>query len=47
LSNETWDLIKESRKVVDDLVQEKVSIYGINNGFGKFANTVIPDHQLE
>lgn len=33
--------------MVDDLISERKSIYGINTGFGKFASTVIPDDQLE
>lgn len=47
LSEATWQLIRDSRKVVEDLITGKSSIYGINTGFGKFANTVIPGDQLE
>lgn len=47
LTKETWDLIKQSRQVVNDLISEHKCIYGINTGFGKFASTVIPDDQLE
>ena len=47
LTKETWELIKQSRQVVNDLISEHKCIYGINTGFGKFASTVIPDDQLE
>ena len=47
LENQTYDLIGESRKIVDELIAGKSSIYGINTGFGKFATTVIPGDQLE
>ena len=47
MSEETWNLIKASRKVVNDIIDEKQCIYGINTGFGKFATTVIPENQLE
>ena len=47
MSDETWNLIKASRKVVNDIIDEKQCIYGINTGFGKFATTVIPENQLE
>ena len=47
LKPETWELLRQTRQVVDDLVDQKKSIYGINTGFGKFANTVIPEDKLE
>lgn len=47
LTEQTWNLIKTSRQVVNDLISEHKCIYGINTGFGKFASTVIPDTQLE
>lgn len=46
LSNKTLDIIRESRKVVDDIAHESI-VYGVNTGFGKFATTTIPDSQLE
>ena len=47
LSEETYTLIRDSRKVVEDLMEGNSSIYGINTGFGKFATTIIPGDQLE
>ncbi|CAF0940234.1 unnamed protein product [Brachionus calyciflorus] len=47
IADETWQLVRESRQVVDDFVAGKSCIYGINTGFGKFASTVIPSDQLE
>ena len=40
-------MIKNTRQVVNDLIQGKACVYGINTGFGKFASTVIADDQLE
>ena len=47
LSEDTWDLIGESRQVVKDLVCKGKCIYGINTGFGQFATVVIAPDQLE
>jgi histidine ammonia-lyase len=47
LKEETWDIIKQSRKVVDDLLESKKTVYGINTGFGKFATVKIPTDSLE
>lgn len=35
--------IKESRKVVDEFVQNEETIYGITTGFGKFSDVVISE----
>ena len=41
LSEESRKKILESRKVVDELVAEKKTVYGITTGFGKFSDVVI------
>ena len=41
LSEESRNKILESRKVVDELVAEKKTVYGITTGFGKFSDVVI------
>ncbi|CAF1206768.1 unnamed protein product [Rotaria sordida] len=46
LSPETWDLIRRGREIIEDIICQKKVVYGINTGFGSFAETVIPDHQL-
>ncbi len=40
-------LVAENRAVVDRIVAEGSTVYGINTGFGQFATVVIPPDQLE
>jgi len=40
-------LIKDTRSIVSDKINNGCTVYGINTGFGKFANTEIRDDQLE
>ena len=40
-SDETVEKIKKSRKVIDDIVESGKVVYGVNTGFGKFADVVI------
>lgn len=46
LNEEAWDAVRASRKVVDTIIEEGRTVYGINTGFGLLANTSIPDDQL-
>ena len=46
LDESAWDKIKQSRKVVDNIIEEGKTVYGINTGFGLLAQTSIPDDQL-
>jgi histidine ammonia-lyase len=39
--------VAENRSVVDRIVAEGRTVYGINTGFGQFATVVIPPDQLE
>ncbi|MGI6628037.1 MAG: histidine ammonia-lyase [Bacillota bacterium] len=38
---DTWDKMQDSRQIVDDIVSKKERVYGINTGFGKFADVAI------
>ena len=38
--------VAENRKVIDRILVEGRTVYGINTGFGQFATVVIPPHQL-
>lgn len=40
-------LVAENRAVVDRIVAEGRTVYGINTGFGQFATVVIPPDQLQ
>ncbi|HEX7552421.1 MAG TPA: aromatic amino acid lyase, partial [Geothrix sp.] len=40
-------LVVENRKVVDRIVAEGRTVYGINTGFGQFATVVIAPDQLQ
>lgn len=42
LSDQAKENVKRSRKVVDDIIEEKKVVYGVTTGFGSFCNTVIP-----
>jgi histidine ammonia-lyase len=39
--------VKENRGVIDRILKEGRTVYGINTGFGQFATVVIPPDQLE
>lgn len=43
LSDDMIQSIKKSRQTVEDVLNEKRTIYGINTGFGKFSDVVIDD----
>ncbi|MDR1966353.1 MAG: histidine ammonia-lyase [Synergistaceae bacterium] len=46
LDDEARKRVEESRRVVDSLVSEGRPMYGINTGFGRFADVAIPEHEL-
>jgi len=46
LSQEAWQRVEQGRKVVEDLVSSKRVAYGINTGFGNFANVIISPEKL-
>ncbi|CAF1208876.1 unnamed protein product [Rotaria sordida] len=46
LPDETWNLIHKARKVINDIVDNKKVVYGVNTGFGSFASTIISNEKL-
>lgn len=42
-----FDVINQSAKVVQTVIDEKRTVYGINTGFGLLASTSIPDDKLQ
>ncbi|HTA42080.1 MAG TPA: histidine ammonia-lyase [Bryobacteraceae bacterium] len=47
LSDSARDRILASRAVVDKLIREKTTVYGVNTGFGKLADVHIDEGELE
>lgn len=47
LTKESEERVTKSRKMVDDIVKENRTVYGITTGFGKFARTVIDKDKIE
>ncbi|EKG04344.1 histidine ammonia-lyase, putative [Trypanosoma cruzi] len=47
ISDEAVARITAARAVIDKIVNDRQTVYGINTGFGKFESTIIPPHQLE
>ena len=41
-----WDAVRRARAVVDDVVARGQVVYGVNTGFGDFAEIVIPPVRL-
>jgi len=48
LSPKCWDQVRKSRAVIDDMVKDGDRVvYGVNTGFGNFANKVIAKEDLK
>lgn len=47
LSESAVTKIQQSRAVVENIIQEKKTIYGVNTGFGKFSDITIPDDKID
>ena len=47
LTKESEEKVSKSRALIDDIVKESKTVYGITTGFGKFARTVIEKKKLE
>ncbi|MET3293193.1 UNVERIFIED_CONTAM: histidine ammonia-lyase [Brevibacillus sp. OAP136] len=47
ISEQAWENVKKSRKVVEENVQRGNVIYGITTGFGKFSDMVISSSDTE
>jgi histidine ammonia-lyase len=43
---QAWQAVKQGRQIVEDVMERKEVAYGINTGFGNFANVVIPEDKL-
>jgi histidine ammonia-lyase len=41
-----WDAVRRARRVVDEVVARGQVVYGVNTGFGNFAEIVIPPARL-
>ncbi len=41
IKDEAKERIKKSRKIIDDIVENQKTIYGVTTGFGKFADVAI------
>jgi histidine ammonia-lyase len=46
LDEEARERVVASRRVVDSLLDERRPMYGINTGFGRFADVAIPEDEL-
>lgn len=47
LSEEAWANVKKSRQVIDKVLAEGRTVYGINTGFGKFCRVLISPDKLQ
>ena len=47
LTNESEARVIKARKMVDDIVSQNKTVYGITTGFGKFARTVIDRPKIQ
>ena len=47
MTKESEEKVSKSRELIDNLVKENKTVYGITTGFGKFARTVIEKKKLE
>ena len=47
ITQDSWDRIINSRKVVEDILKSGEVVYGINTGFGSLVNTTIDSEKLQ
>ncbi len=47
LSDVAIDKIQQSRAVIEKIIREKKTIYGVNTGFGKFSDITIADDKID
>ena len=47
LADSAWPRIERSRQIVEAALASGDAIYGVNTGFGKLAQTRIPDSELK
>lgn len=46
-TNEAWERIRKSRKVIENILEKGETVYGINTGFGNFSDVSISQEKLE
>ncbi|CAG5110526.1 Oidioi.mRNA.OKI2018_I69.chr2.g4919.t1.cds [Oikopleura dioica] len=46
LSESAWEAVRSARKVIDKVLDEKRTVYGINTGFGKFCRVLVEPERL-
>ncbi len=47
LSKDAIEKVKNSRKIVDELIEEERAVYGITTGFGKFSDVTITKEETK
>ena len=47
ISSGAWPTVERSRALIEQALSSGVAIYGVNTGFGRLAQTRIPDDQLK
>jgi len=47
LSQKAKENIRQSRQVLEQIIKEKKTIYGVTTGFGAFGNVSIPSHSIK
>ena len=47
ITQDSWDRIINSRKVVESILKSGEVVYGINTGFGSLVNTTIDSEKLQ
>jgi histidine ammonia-lyase len=46
LDNDAWKRVQECRDVIEEIITSKKVVYGVNTGFGNFANVTIDPKML-
>lgn len=46
ITEPVWDRIRSARRVIEDIVESGRTVYGINTGFGRLADVLIPPERL-
>lgn len=46
LSEEAWNAVHKSREVIDRVLADGRTVYGINTGFGKFCRVLVSPESL-
>lgn len=47
LSDNAIDKVKKSRSVIEKIISEKKTVYGVNTGFGKFSDISIAEDKID